>query len=150
MLSFSPVGIPELRQRWLDHHEHVLRSSIATIRRCGAMFNYAAKDQSLAGLGMPALASARTARLYQRQALSTHIQTESAVRTRPATTMPAMPAEKLGKWIEFDIGYHRWGDWLGWPQRTDHIREVTGSSPVLPLALQRCQAPQGQFKCFQI
>jgi integrase len=33
MLSFEPVSIPELRRRWLDHHEHVLRSSVATIRR---------------------------------------------------------------------------------------------------------------------
>jgi integrase len=33
MLSFEPLAIPELRQRWLDHHEHVLRSSINTIDR---------------------------------------------------------------------------------------------------------------------
>ena len=33
MLSFEPVTVAELRQRWLDYHEHVLRSSIATIRR---------------------------------------------------------------------------------------------------------------------
>ncbi|MGA2499550.1 MAG: hypothetical protein ABSH20_17570 [Tepidisphaeraceae bacterium] len=32
-LSFEPIAIPELRQRWLDHHEHVLRSSVNTIRR---------------------------------------------------------------------------------------------------------------------
>ncbi len=33
VLSFDPVPVAELRTRWLDHHEHVLRSSIATIRR---------------------------------------------------------------------------------------------------------------------
>ena len=33
ILSFHPVTIPDLRQQWLDYHEHVLRSSIATIRR---------------------------------------------------------------------------------------------------------------------
>ena len=33
LLSFEPISVPELRQRWLDHHEHVRRSSIATIRR---------------------------------------------------------------------------------------------------------------------
>ena len=33
MLSFQPVSIGELRQHWLDHHEYVLRSSVATIRR---------------------------------------------------------------------------------------------------------------------
>lgn len=33
MLSFEPVSIDELRRRWLEHHEHVLRSSLATIRR---------------------------------------------------------------------------------------------------------------------
>ncbi len=33
LLSFEPVSLAALRQRWLDHHEHVLRSSIATIKR---------------------------------------------------------------------------------------------------------------------
>lgn len=32
-LSFEPIDIVELRQRWLDHHEHVRRSSPATINR---------------------------------------------------------------------------------------------------------------------
>ena len=32
-LGFEPVSIPELRQRWLDYHEHVRRSSLQTIRR---------------------------------------------------------------------------------------------------------------------
>ncbi len=33
LLDFEPVGIPELREHWLAHHEDVLRSSLATIRR---------------------------------------------------------------------------------------------------------------------
>jgi len=32
-LGFEPISIPDLRQRWLDHHEHVRRSSLQTIRR---------------------------------------------------------------------------------------------------------------------
>jgi integrase len=32
-LSFEPVSVPELRRRWLDHHEHVLRSSAHTVAR---------------------------------------------------------------------------------------------------------------------
>lgn len=32
-LSFQPISITELRQRWLDNHESVLRSSIQTINR---------------------------------------------------------------------------------------------------------------------
>jgi integrase len=32
-LSFQPVSVPELRRLWLDHHEHVLRSSAHTIDR---------------------------------------------------------------------------------------------------------------------
>jgi integrase len=32
-LSFQPISISNLRQRWLDHHEHVRRSSIQTIAR---------------------------------------------------------------------------------------------------------------------
>ena len=33
MFSFTPLTVPELCQQFLDHHEHVLRSSLATIRR---------------------------------------------------------------------------------------------------------------------
>ncbi len=31
--SFHPIAITELRERWLEQHEYVLRSSVATIRR---------------------------------------------------------------------------------------------------------------------
>jgi hypothetical protein len=33
LLSFEPIRIPELRDPWLAHHEDVLRSSLATVRR---------------------------------------------------------------------------------------------------------------------
>ncbi|HET6573366.1 MAG TPA: hypothetical protein VFG68_07180 [Fimbriiglobus sp.] len=32
-LSFEPIAIPDLRARWLDHHEQVLRSSVHSIVR---------------------------------------------------------------------------------------------------------------------
>src|SRR5580698_2026424 len=32
-LGFEPISIPDLRDRWLDNHEHVRRSSVQTIRR---------------------------------------------------------------------------------------------------------------------
>ena len=32
-LSFEPITIPALRERWLQHHEQVLRSSVQTIDR---------------------------------------------------------------------------------------------------------------------
>src|SRR5688500_15788166 len=32
-LSFEPLGVSELRERWLAYHENVLRSSVATVRR---------------------------------------------------------------------------------------------------------------------
>jgi integrase len=32
-LSYRPVSLHELRSSWLDHHEHVARSSIQTVRR---------------------------------------------------------------------------------------------------------------------
>jgi integrase len=32
-LSFEPIALPELRRRWLEHHEQVLRSSVQTIHR---------------------------------------------------------------------------------------------------------------------
>lgn len=31
--SFTPVSVPELRRRFLDHHEYALRSSLATVQR---------------------------------------------------------------------------------------------------------------------
>lgn len=33
LLGFEPVTIADLRQRWLDHHEHIRRSSVNTIKR---------------------------------------------------------------------------------------------------------------------
>lgn len=33
LLSFEPITIAELRQQWLDHHEYVRRSAVATIAR---------------------------------------------------------------------------------------------------------------------
>jgi integrase len=33
LLSFSPISIPDLRQQFLDYHEHVLKSSLGTVRR---------------------------------------------------------------------------------------------------------------------
>lgn len=33
LLSFEPISISQLRDRWLEHHEHVLRSSVHTISR---------------------------------------------------------------------------------------------------------------------
>jgi integrase len=33
LLSFQSVSIPELRQRFLDYHEHVLKSSVGTLAR---------------------------------------------------------------------------------------------------------------------
>ncbi|QDT79660.1 hypothetical protein Mal35_31250 [Gimesia maris] len=33
VFNFDPVGIDDLQQRWLNHHEPVLRSSLQTIRR---------------------------------------------------------------------------------------------------------------------
>lgn len=33
LLSFSPISVPQLRQEFLDYHEHVLHSSVSTVRR---------------------------------------------------------------------------------------------------------------------
>jgi integrase len=33
LLAFQPIGLPELRSQFLDYHEHVLKSSIATVNR---------------------------------------------------------------------------------------------------------------------
>ena len=39
-LGFEPVNFPDLRQQWLDHHEHVRRSSVRTIERYRAATNH--------------------------------------------------------------------------------------------------------------
>ena len=31
MFSFTPLSVQELRRKFLDHHEHVLRSTLATV-----------------------------------------------------------------------------------------------------------------------
>jgi integrase len=33
LLAFTPITIPDLRKQFLDYHEHVLKSSVATVRR---------------------------------------------------------------------------------------------------------------------
>lgn len=33
LLSFTPIEVSDLRQQFLDHHEHVLKSSMGTVRR---------------------------------------------------------------------------------------------------------------------
>jgi len=40
MFSFQPLPVPELCQQFLDQHEHVLRSSVATIRRYRTALNH--------------------------------------------------------------------------------------------------------------
>jgi integrase len=40
MFSFTPVSVPDLCRRFLEHHEHVLRSSLATIRRYRAALKH--------------------------------------------------------------------------------------------------------------
>jgi len=39
-LSFEPIAIPQLRDRWLEHHEQVLRSSLQTIARYRTATNF--------------------------------------------------------------------------------------------------------------
>jgi len=33
LLAFTPIGVPELRQQFIDYHEHVLKSSMRTVSR---------------------------------------------------------------------------------------------------------------------
>ena len=33
VMSFEPISVGDLRRRWLEHHEHVLRSAVATVNR---------------------------------------------------------------------------------------------------------------------
>jgi integrase len=51
LLSFSPVSVPDLRQQFLAYHEHVLKSSVATVRRYRAATRYL--EVFAAGQGKP-------------------------------------------------------------------------------------------------
>lgn len=33
LLSFEPISVPDLREQYLNYHEHVVKSSVATVRR---------------------------------------------------------------------------------------------------------------------
>ncbi len=43
-LSFEPISLVELRERWLARHKHVLRSSVQTIRRYRAATEHLIRD----------------------------------------------------------------------------------------------------------
>jgi hypothetical protein len=40
LVAFTPATVPHLRQQFLDYHEHVLHSSLATVRRYRAATHY--------------------------------------------------------------------------------------------------------------
>ena len=68
LLAFTPVSVPDLRQQFLAYHEHVLRSSMATVRR------YRAATQHLAdyALARPAPPQAHEIRP---EAFAAHLRT---------------------------------------------------------------------------
>ena len=48
-----PITVPELRRRFLDYHEHVLRSSLATVGRYRAATQHLEDFAAAAGPGRP-------------------------------------------------------------------------------------------------
>lgn len=54
LFSFTPVTVAELRRLWLDYHEHVLRSSLATISRYQAATKHLENFAREQGVGKPA------------------------------------------------------------------------------------------------
>jgi len=54
LFSFTPVTVAELRQRFLDNHEHVLRSSLATVSRYRAATQHLENFASTRGGNQPA------------------------------------------------------------------------------------------------
>ena len=49
LFSFAPLNVAELRQRFLDYHEHVIRSSLATVNRYRAATEHLVRFSQLAG-----------------------------------------------------------------------------------------------------
>jgi integrase len=54
LFSFTPVTVAELRRQWLEYHEHVLRSSLATISRYRAATQHVENFAAESGAGKPA------------------------------------------------------------------------------------------------
>jgi integrase len=53
MFAFTPLTVPELCRRFLDHHEHVERSSLATIRRYRAALRHLEEFSAKIGGELP-------------------------------------------------------------------------------------------------
>ncbi len=49
LFSYTPVSLPELAKRWLDHHEYSRNSSLATVRRYRAAVQHALDFASAVG-----------------------------------------------------------------------------------------------------
>jgi hypothetical protein len=65
LLAFTPITITDLRQQFLDYHEHVLRSSVATVCR----YRAAMIELMLTMLppsGRKCLSASRIARMWPR------------------------------------------------------------------------------------
>ncbi|MBP7937739.1 MAG: tyrosine-type recombinase/integrase [Phycisphaerae bacterium] len=71
MLSFEPLSVEELRRRWLDNHEHIMRSSVATISRYRSatqhLLTFVARHLSISSADRLALTHAEAFTRYLRQ-----------------------------------------------------------------------------------
>ena len=54
MFSFTPVTVPELCRRFVDHHEYVANSSLGTVRRYGAAVKHLEDFSARLGRDVPA------------------------------------------------------------------------------------------------
>src|SRR5690606_9939235 len=93
-LSFEPLKIAELRSRWLDHHEHVARSSVQTIRR------YRAATQHLLTFLSGARAPQSTAHfgVEHAEAFVRHLR---SIRVPPNGHPHSTPRPLLDKGVQF-------------------------------------------------
>lgn len=66
LLSFEPISIPQLRDRWLEHHEHVLRSSVHTISRYRTASDHLLKFLEHHPIKLASLFSSRAAEAFVR------------------------------------------------------------------------------------
>src|SRR5205823_3811940 len=74
-LAYEPVTVTELRARWLDHHEHVLRSSVQSVSRYRT-----ATDHLLRFLAARPVRDAAAFRAAHAEAFARHLR---AIRVSP-------------------------------------------------------------------
>ncbi len=125
-LSFEPIAVPALRDRWLDHHEHVRRSSVRSVARYRT-----ATDHLLRYLRVHPVRHAALFQAAQAEAFARHLRT---VQVAPNGHPHAVKRLLLDKGVRFVLECCR--ALFNYAARCRHQAPYAGN-PFSALALDR-------------